>query len=120
MGGVVTDSNLDLFSEDHIARMTHHCARATEVEAARIICRKRGVLHEKVLQAFRDRGAMTDEELERLPQFTTFAPSTIRKRRSELADPRMFPIPPVVQVGVRMRPGKCSMTVWDLNAEVPQ
>lgn len=41
-------------------------------------------LHERVLLAFRMHGTLTDEELERLPEFTDYSPSTIRKRRSEL------------------------------------
>lgn len=46
---------------------------------------QRGIsdLHELVLEALRA-GPLTDEELERLPQFARLAPSTVRKRRSEL------------------------------------
>jgi hypothetical protein len=43
-------------------------------------------LHLQVMDAFRVNGPMTDETLENLPCFKgKYAPSTIRKRRSELA-----------------------------------
>jgi hypothetical protein len=41
-------------------------------------------LHNQVLDALEMYGPMTDEQLEQLPQFKSFGPSTIRKRRSEL------------------------------------
>ena len=41
-------------------------------------------LHIQVLDALEDHGPMTDEQLERLPQFAGYGPSTLRKRRSEL------------------------------------
>lgn len=55
-------------------------------KAAGNIFEKRGIssLHEEILDAFKQHGPMTDEELERLAQFADLAPSTARKRRSEL------------------------------------
>jgi hypothetical protein len=64
--------------------MVHAGGLATEREAAAKVLRHCSRLHELVLQAFRDRGSMNDRELERLPQFVDLAPSTARKRRSEL------------------------------------
>jgi hypothetical protein len=58
----------------------HH----TSVDAAAAIEPKRTALHVRVLEAFEQLGPMTDEALERLPQFADYGPSTIRKRRSEL------------------------------------
>ena len=42
-----------------------------------------GSLHRQVLAALED-GPLTDEALERRPEFAHLAPSTVRKRRSEL------------------------------------
>jgi hypothetical protein len=52
---------------------------AGEVQAASL-----NALHLAVLDALDDFGPMTDEQIERLPQFQALAPSTARKRRSEL------------------------------------
>jgi hypothetical protein len=65
-------------------RMTRRHPRATEVLAADRVARRLSELHTAVLEAFRDHGAMTDEQLEQLPRFAAYGPSTIRKRRSEL------------------------------------
>ena len=45
--------------------------------------RKISSLHLRILEAFKT-GPLTDETLERLPVFSSLAPSTVRKRRSEL------------------------------------
>lgn len=44
-----------------------------------------GSLHRRVLAALED-GPLTDEDLERRPEFAHLAPSTVRKRRHELYD----------------------------------
>lgn len=72
----------DLFED--IRGMVHRGDPLTSVESAIVIARKANALHELVAQAIRERGPMTDEELERLPLFRGFGPSTVRKRRSEL------------------------------------
>lgn len=64
--------------------MTHRDAPPTEREAAAKVARKLGELHEAVLDALRSHGPMNDRELERFPRFANLAPSTARKRRSEL------------------------------------
>ena len=56
----------------------------TSIEAAKELVPKLGQIHQKVLDAFLEHGEMTDGELENLPQFSSYGPSTIRKRRSEL------------------------------------
>ena len=48
-----------------------------------------GSLHRQVLAALDD-GPLTDEDLERRPEFAHLAPSTVRKRRSELLDVGMI------------------------------
>lgn len=109
-------STIDLFCEDNLRSMIHYSGPVTEIAAAQSICRRRNRLHELVLQAFAAHGDMTDEQLERLVQFEHYAPSTLRKRRSELTDPRLFNHPPIVSRGIRERAGKTPMTVWGLRS----
>ena len=77
-------TDLDLFDTGHLRRMVHHNAIRTEVDAAAKVLKVCGRLHSEVMGAFIANGPMTDRELERLPQFAHLAPSTARKRRSEL------------------------------------
>jgi hypothetical protein len=109
-------TTFELFGDDNLRAMIHHAGPATEIAAAQSICKRRNRLQELVLQAFHDLGDMTDEQLERLAQFEHYAPSTIRKRRSELTDPRLFDAPPIVSKGVHERPGRTPMTIWGLRA----
>lgn len=81
----------------------------TSKDAAIVVARKRTELHERVLAAFEQYGPMTDEELERLPEFRDFGPSTIRKRRSEL-----FQQDALIVVGDRVNSRGRSMLVWRL------
>ena len=46
--------------------------------------RRLNELHDAVLASLAEHGPLTDEQLERLPRFACYGPSTIRKRRSEL------------------------------------
>ena len=96
--------------------MVHHAGPSTEIAAAQSVCKRRSALHAQVLQALRELGDLTDEQLERLPQFEHCAPSTIRKRRSELTDPKYFDPPPVISKGKVDRPGRTPMTLWGLRA----
>ena len=41
-------------------------------------------LQASIMAALAHHGAMTDEQIERLPEFRAHAPSTVRKRRTEL------------------------------------
>ena len=62
----------------------------TAKEAGRIFeDRGLGSLHRLVLAALED-GPLTDEDLERRPEFARLAPSTARKRRSELLEVGMI------------------------------
>lgn len=67
-------------------------------------------LHLQVMDAFRVNGSMTDETLENLPCFKgKYAPSTIRKRRSELAGA----VPPwLVPFGHMTNSNGSLMTIW--------
>lgn len=65
-------------------RMVHADARDTEIAAAAAVQPRLNAMHDDVRKAFQAKGPMTDEQLEQLPQFADWAPSTARKRRSEL------------------------------------
>ena len=110
-----TGSTLDLFSEDNLRSMIHSTALRPEIEAARAIIPKVDALQQAVIAAFRRLGTLTDEQLEQLGEFKHYAPSTLRKRRSELADVRKFDPPIIVAVGVVKREGRTSITAWALN-----
>jgi len=80
-----------------------------------VIARRRTELHKKVLAAFTEHGSMTDEQLENLPEFHDYGPSTIRKRRSEL-----FQQHALVAVGDTVNTRGRKMLVWALEpVEVP-
>lgn len=64
--------------------MVRHPDHETSLAAARGLLPHLTELQERVLDAFRTRGPMTDEFCEQLHQFSDCAPSTVRKRRSEL------------------------------------
>lgn len=80
-------ADLDLFTpEPPQAAASRRRDPATSKDAARRVGEKLTVLQGRVLTAIRLAGArgLTDRELEELPGFAKLAPSTVRKRRSEL------------------------------------
>lgn len=84
-------ADLPLFSAVEtapLARSPMHRTRdpQTSREAAAAILPKVNSLHEQVLEALAVAGdaGLNDRQLEQLPQFSRYGPSTIRKRRSEL------------------------------------
>ena len=77
-------TQLSLLNRPDVRGMTHRADPLTSRRAAERIAPKRTALHTRVLAAFATHGPMTDETLERLPDFAAYGPSTIRKRRSEL------------------------------------
>ena len=81
----------------------HH----TSVDAAAVIEPVRQTIRQKVYQALKERGPMTDGELERLEQFKHCGASTVRKRRSELYQKGL-----VEKDGDNRRGG---MTVWRIR-----
>jgi len=93
--------------EDDISGMVHHDDPVTSLEAAVVIARHRTELHDKIEAALRALGPMDDEQLEQLPQFAGYGPSTIRKRRSEL-----FQMGVVTPCGVRTNSRGRRMLVW--------
>ena len=78
---------LDLGFESHPhdrARMVRRDARDTEISAAAAVERRLNESHEAVRAAFRKHGSLTDSQLEQLPEFAEWGPSSARKRRGEL------------------------------------
>jgi len=67
-------------------------------------------LHSLVLEAFKSAGELTDEELENRPEFRGLAPSTCRKRRSELV--AMDKLEPC---GERVNSRGIKMVVWRIK-----
>lgn len=63
--------------------MTRLIDHSTSIEAAQKVATCRTKLQAEILSLLLVRD-MTDGELERLPQFEAYSPSTVRKRRSEL------------------------------------
>jgi hypothetical protein len=82
---------------------------STSIAAAEKIAPVRSQLQQDVLAAFWINGPMTDGELEKLPQFVDCAPSTIRKRRSELYDKGRGVI-------VKTEDRRGGMIVWKVKA----
>lgn len=97
----------DLFSARPVPQNTPDMHRAndpqTSIDASETVARFKNDLQRDVYQALRTGGAMTDGELESLPQFAIYGPSTVRKRRSELKETGF-----VVDTGDR----RDRMTVW--------
>ena len=82
----------------------------TAVDAASVVAPHRSALQLAVLQAFRDHANLTDSELELLPEFSTYAYSTVRKRRTELVQQGEL-----VCVGERVNNRKRKMQLWALR-----
>lgn len=82
----MTLTDLPLFAAPPAPPMHRRRDPATSREAAAKVARKLSALHEQVLEALASAGAcgLNGRELETLPQFLGCAPSTIRKRASEL------------------------------------
>jgi len=95
------------YVEADITGMVHADDPYTSIAAATVIIQRRTELHEKVLQAFAAHGAMTDEQLETLPEFHDYGPSTIRKRRSEL-----FQQHALVPIGEAVNTRGRKMLIW--------
>jgi hypothetical protein len=73
-------ADLPLFAMPPMHRTPDH---ATSIDAAARVREPAGRIRQAVYEALAS-APMTDLELERLPQFAGCAPSTVRKRRSEL------------------------------------
>lgn len=104
--------DLGFESHPHDRRtMVRRDARDTEIAAAAAVERRLTESHALVRAAFRRQGSMTDEQLEQLPEFADWAPSTARKRRSEL-----MMAGELVAVGDARNSRGRAMTIWGLKA----
>lgn len=105
-------ADLPLFAQPAVPALHRQRERATSIAAAAAQERKLSSRHQLVLEAFaaHDALGLTDRELEQLPTFALWAPSTARKRRSEL-----FHMGRLVEADRRG-----GMTVWRLAPEVPR
>ena len=99
--------------EDELHRMVHRDDPSTSLDAAANLLPRLNTIQKKVLDALRGLGPMTDEELELLPQFADYGPSTIRKRRSELYQAGL-----VVEAGRKRNTRKLKMIIWRYNYEL--
>lgn len=97
-------ADLPLFASAPVTPMVRSDDRSTCSDAADRVLPKIRELHAQVLAAVRTAATdgITDRELERLPQFARYGPSTVRKRRSEL-----YQLGYLAPAGVRDR-----LTVW--------
>lgn len=84
MTSIPESVTLDLFSSP-MRQMTHRGARQTEVKAAETIIPRLSELQQRLIQAYGFYGRMTGERAEELQTFSDCAPSTIRKRITELS-----------------------------------
>lgn len=80
---------------------------STSIEAAQAVAPGRSELQERVLAALKAQGDMTDEELEQLPEFVGFGPTTIRKRRCDL-----YVRGDVVEIGRKLNSRGRKVIVW--------
>lgn len=81
----------------------------SKIAAKRFEGKTLSALHLSILEAIRLHGSLTDESLERMPAFSGYAPSTVRKRRSEL-----FALWRLVEHGLMTNSRGLPMVVWSL------
>lgn len=97
--------------DESIKGMVHSNPHDTEVEAALAVLPHLPELRAKIYKAFITHGAMTDEELATLPEFSGRVYSTVRKRRVELYQSGLLK-----RVGRKVNERGRHMAVWDLSA----
>lgn len=102
----------DLFDQGDMSGMVHRAPLPTEVASAASLAPKRRAIQLAVLQALAEGGPQTAEQLELLPRFLDYGPSTIRKRVSELYAARE-----VVIVGRSQNSRGRPMMVWALPGQ---
>jgi hypothetical protein len=100
------DDDLDLRG------MVHADDPYTSVEAAVSVAPHLNVLQERIKAAFHESGPLSDERLERLPQFAEYGQTTISKRRTELFQRGLL-----VPVGDEINSRGRRMLVWALRDE---
>lgn len=105
--------NLPPMQKRHdIKGMVRRDSSSTSIAAAHVVVRRVTKLQRRVLEAFRQHGPMTDEELERLPEFSEYGPTTVHKRRTELYQANR-----VDRESTRRNSRGIKMTVWNLTPQ---
>ena len=89
---------------------SHKNDPVTSVAAAVALQPRLSRLHKQVMAALKAHGPMIDTELEELPQFRGYGPSTLRKRRSEL-----FQAGYLRRVAVRRNSRGQKMIAWGIQ-----
>jgi hypothetical protein len=108
--------NLPPMQKRHdIKGMVRRDSSSTSIAAAHVVVRRVTKLQRRVLEAFRQHGPMTDEELERLPEFSEYGPTTVHKRRTELYQANR-----VDRESTRRNSRGIKMTVWNLTPQDSQ
>lgn len=82
----------------------------TSYAAAEHVIPRRNQLQLRLLEAITTYGAMTDQQLEDLPEFRRYAYSTVRKRRTEL-----YQRHELVITGETINSRGVRMKIWDLT-----
>lgn len=75
---------LDIFKTPDLRGLVHRGGLSTERCSAAAVLPHRNAIQQAVLERFKRLGPMTAEQCERLVYFADYAPSTVRKRISEL------------------------------------
>jgi hypothetical protein len=104
--------NLPQRKPDDITGMVRGEGPSTSVAAAKILVRGVTALQRRVLDAFKQRGPMTDEELERLPEFSEYGPTTVHKRRTEL-----YQAGKVERYSMKPNSRGVTMIIWNIKKE---
>ena len=97
---------------DDITGMVRSEDHATSIAAAKILVRGVTDLQRRIVSSFKQFGPMTDEELERLPEYSEYGPTTVHKRRTEL-----YQAGKVEQHSVKRNSRGKKMIVWQLSRE---
>lgn len=100
----------DFGKSGRLAPKTHKNDPVTSVAAAVALQPRLSRLHKQVMAALKAHGPMIDTELEELPQFRGYGPSTLRKRRSEL-----FQAGYLRRVAVRRNSRGQKMIAWGIQ-----
>lgn len=94
--------------------MARNRDHSTSLAAALALEPQLNALQQQILDAFRHEGAMHDERLEQLPEFSGYKYSTARKRRTELVAKGLLS-----SCGKALNStGSARMTLWDLTERV--
>ena len=105
----------DLFPEEQ-ERIRGMCRRPdhlTSIFAASMVEQIRSKLQRRIIDAFKEYGRMTDEQLENLPRFLHYGISTVKKRRTELYQKGI-----IVCVGETHNSRGSRMKIWDLREDL--